>query len=620
MLNTLTRFLPDPGRTNGCPLHKQLCQREIRPSRQLNSSGMGLASLRLATSEPKISKKLDSQIYNHKQINISFASKRNVVKIQNNISTPSKTSPAFIRESVIESKGREQRLPARPIKKKRRTLTILNIIASITLIFAIVRFGSIISPTDDQFSVEIGSQPAISIDLRQSAPISPYILGVNAFPQVDTNSVDKSFSGFMHTSQPVLSGLDNAHIKLIRFPGGNWGENHTLSFEQLDTFSRLLIRVNADGMIQARLSASQVGNTTDLQARAKLAGSWVDYMNNPRSSLRKHSNIPYHPVKFWTVGNEPDRLINPATGKLYTVAEYTADFIQFSKIMHQNDPSIKIFGPEISQFYGLGAGPVDATGQLWMEGFLKGIGAYEKAHHLTLLDGISFHRYPFFDARHTPDLLMGSASEWDYLMPALRQLVRQDMGRDIPLAVTEINTNPQTEVPTHGQAALWWADTLGRLMNQQADYVAFFSVEGVERPYPLFTGNGLQPTAMYRVMQLFEKLQANLIPISMQRDPISMYATQNKSHTAVSLLFVNKSSASQLVQIRGSEQLLHMSAWHNQDISLAGNSVLVITLYRDGGAEADSYLAPTAITPAVGQINHVTCGAKTDLLIATIPC
>ena len=542
------------------------------------------------------------------------------MKIQNNIFSPDSASPAVKREPVPLAKERVQGLAGRPRKKKRRMLTFLNITAGVALIFALVRVAAIASPTNDQFDVEIGGQQSITIDLRQSTPVSPYLLGVNAFPKVDTNSMDQSFSGFMNYTQPILSGLSDAHIKLVRFPGGNWGENHTLSFEQLDSFSAMLNKLNADGMIQARLSAPQVGSDTNLQARVNLAGSWVDYMNNPKSSLRKNVHAPFHPVKFWTVGNEPDRLINPATGKLYTVAEYTADFIQFSKIMHQNDPSIKVFGPEISQFDGLGAGPRDATGQLWMEGFLKGIGDYEKANHVTLLDGISFHRYPFFDARHTPDLLLSSPSEWDYLMPALRQLAQQTLLREIPIAVTEINTNPEAEVPTRGQAALWWADTLGRLMSQQADYVAFFSVEGVEHPYPLFTNNGLQPTPMFRVMQLYAKLQARLIPISMQRDPISMYATQNQSHNTVSLLFVNKSSTNQLIQIKGPDQLLHLSPWHNQDISLAGNSVLVITLHRDGGAEADSYLVPTTTTPAVGQINHVTCGAKTDLLIAAIPC
>jgi hypothetical protein len=63
-------------------------------------------------------------------------------------------------------------------------------------------------------------------------------------------------------------------------------------------------------------------------------------------------------------------------------------------------------------------------------------------------------------------------------MPTLRQLIRQDLGRDAPIAVTEINSNPTTNMPTPGIAALWWADTLSTLMEQEIEYVAFFSVEG----------------------------------------------------------------------------------------------------------------------------------------------
>src|SRR5437588_462974 len=83
-------------------------------------------------------------------------------------------------------------------------------------------------------------------------------------------------------------------------------------------------------------------------------------------------------------------------------------FIQYSLDMHQNNPTIKVFGPEISQFYGVGMGPSDADGQLWMEGFLKGVGEYEQAHHVILLDGVSFHRYPFNNASEVPSLLMSS--------------------------------------------------------------------------------------------------------------------------------------------------------------------------------------------------------------------
>jgi hypothetical protein len=347
-------------------------------------------------------------------------------------------------------------------------------------------------------------------------------------------------------------------------------------------------------------------------------------MNNPKSDLRTQ---PYKgsitPIKFWTVGNEPDLLINPETNKKYTVAQYVNDFIQYSLDMHRNDPTIKVFGPEISQFYGIGVGPKDAFGHGWMEDFLKGVAAYEQKHPQLpyhLLDGVSFHRYPFDDARQNTSLLLSSTGEWDYLLPPLRQMIRQIMGRDLPIAVTEINTNPKVNVPTRGTAALWWADTLGTLMNQQVEYVGFFSAEGVPTPYPLFTQDGLQQTPMFRVLQLFSHMQHNLVPVDTQRDPISVYATQDDTHQTVSLMFINKSIATQLVQISSENQLVNTSPWHSLNVSLLGYSIVVITLHRGGGAEGYSYQAPAPTDDTTKPLMTTICGKKVDALRNDIPC
>jgi len=489
-----------------------------------------------------------------------------------------------------------------------------------------VRLSTTLSAADDQLLVQIGGQETATVDLRQSLPISPYLFGANTFPEASSSSLDREHTGFMSYSPLIASGLQDAHIKLLRFPGGTWGEEHLLSYNQLNAFSALLSQAGAEGMVQARLSGP-IGNVplnlASLTARADLAGSWVDYMNNLHSNQRTgtYAYAPFHPIKFWTVGNEPDQLLNPDTGKPFTVAAYTNAFIQFSLIMHQIDPTIQVFGPELSQFYGVGDGPTDARGQLWMDSFLKGVGAYEQAHpQLTfhLLDGVSFHSYPLTDASKAPSVLLSSTDQWNYLLPPLQQVIRQDLGRDAPIAVTEINTNPAANVPTPGIAALWWADTLGALMEQHVGYAAFFSTEGVDTPYPLFTSNGLHQTAMLRVLQVFAHLQHTLIPVTVQRDPVSLYATQDETHQAVSLLFVNKSPVVQLAQVSAQNQFLGNSPWHDVNISLAGYSLTLVTLHRNGGAEAYSYDVPTLGNSTVGSLNYTVCGKASDVL--ETPC
>src|SRR5260370_37612592 len=122
-------------------------------------------------------------------------------------------------------------------------------------------------------------------------------------------------------------------------------------------------------MVQGWLSCPRDNLNASLQnclaQRANLAGQWVDFMSNPKSVPRKKSlfaNKQIHPIKFWSVGNEPDRLIDPATGQTYTVKDYVEDFIAYSIAMHQNNPAIKVFGPELSKFYGVAVGPKDSEG------------------------------------------------------------------------------------------------------------------------------------------------------------------------------------------------------------------------------------------------------------------
>lgn len=527
-------------------------------------------------------------------------------------------------------------------RMRRRIFAITSIVLLIAIIFAVVRVGSVAAGTNDQLTLTIGSQQSALIDLRQSVAINPDLYGVNVFPEVGSSSIDGHYTGFMNYGPEVTKGLQGAGINLLRFPGGSWNEKHILSYDQLYRFSNLLDATGAQGMIQARISdpIDAFTRNSTVQDRAALAGHWVDFMNNPTSNFRQGiqgiiATTKIHNVLLWSVGNEPDQLINPQTGKKYTVADYVNTFILFSIEMHRNNPTIKVFGPEISQFYGVGVGPRDNnnTGTLWMEGFLKGVADYEKHHPnllYHLLDGVSFHSYQFLDAKTSPYLLMSSSEEWNYLLPQLHQLIRQIMtpavgpaNADLPIAITEINSNPSDGFsPTSGQAALWWADTLGTLLNNQADYVSYFSAQGVNAPYPLFTDLGTpQQTAMYRVFQMFTHLQHNLVPLSIQHDPVDVFATTDAARQTVSLMFVNKSADNQTAQISPFNTAFGFSPWQIQNVSIAAYSIVLITLHRGGGtAEAYSFNVPISNTDTLNPVRSFVCGHKYDPLAFSTPC
>lgn len=492
-----------------------------------------------------------------------------------NTPTPPRGKPEVTQAATILPEVRQKKRNAR----RRLLLLLLACALVISIVLVVARLQNV---GTGALTVQITNQPATSIDPGQGVPISPYLLGSNVFPMTGTTARDASGHGFMSYAPQVVQGLRSAGIKLLRFPGGNWGEQHTLSTGQLNDFSNLLNQVGAEGYMQAQLSDPLDNPPTPLATRVARAALLVDYMNNPQSIQRMGANAhaPYHPIKYWSIGNEPDLLTNPDTGKTYTVNEYTQAFIAYSLAMHAKDPSIKIFGPELSQ-YGVSGGPRDQEGNLWMASFLSGVGAYERTHHLSfqLLDGVSLHIYPFQDGQSDVQTMLSNPREWNSLVPSLHQLILQAVGENLPIAVTEINTNPGSAPPPQNLAALWWAETLGMLMSNQVQYVAFFSTEGVESPYPLFFQQGLTKSPMLVTMQLFAHLQSNLIPIQGAQGPVSVYATRNGGHDTVSLLFINQANTSQKVSVQGEGAI---NPWHSTTLNLPGYGMAVLTLHRDG--------------------------------------
>ncbi len=511
------------------------------------------------------------------------------------------------------------RAPKQRQKRGKAPWKLFLLLLAGALIIALALGAANLLRSTTTLSVQIPGQAQVSIDLTQSLALSPYLLGSNVFPLIGTSSKDPGGQGFMSYSPQVVAGLRSASVKLLRFPGGYIDEQHTLSTQQLDAFSTLLNQVGADGLMQVQLSDPLDKKPVSLTTRATRAALLVEYMNNPQS-IQRSLDAPYHPIKYWSVGNEPDLLTNPDTGKPYTVAEYTQAFIVYSLAMHAKDPTIQVFGPELSQYSAAG-GPKDSQGNLWMQSFLQGVSDYESTHDLPfkLLDGVSFHYYPFPDRQQDPTTILSDPAQWDNLVPALHQLIRQTFGEDLPIAVTEINTNAGKTPLPQNLSALWWAETLGKLMENQVDYVAFFSTEGVDSPNPLFLQKGLTQTAMLRVMQLFTHLQSRLVPVQGAQGPISIYATQDGGGATASLFFVNQTSQSQQIIVQaenilpwGSWQGLQAwSPWQSTNLTLQGDSMAVLTLHRNGSDEMFSFDNTVSESPGAPEVEHVDCSHVT---------
>jgi hypothetical protein len=436
-------------------------------------------------------------------------------------------------------------------------------------------------------TVRVEGQQPITVDPRLGTARSPYVFGVTVFPADGTRSVDGAY-GFMSYDASTVSGLAGASISMLRFPGGDWGEAHTPSYDQINAFLYLAQRTHATPMMQVRLAGS-----TPQQAAAL-----VSYMNNANDSHRlQYPNAPFVPVHYWTIGNEPD-----LRGANYTVDRYVHDFIAFATAMRAVDPTIQIYGPEISQYNGPDAAPFDKNGVSWLDGFLKGIAAYEKHSGTHILSGVSFHRYPFAGSIDSSSLLFASAHEWQYALPLLRDQIRQDYGADLPVALTEVNTSPLGGATASPYAtALWWADTLGALLEQHINAVDFFSARGLEHPYSLLTTDGA-PTPLYRVMQLYSQMAPNVLTVGAASGSVRLYAATNASHDTLTLMLINESAQRAAITVDPQQTL---SPWARASLTLPAYAIAVVVLHRDGSGQVALY-HPSAQALAAGQAGAIT--------------
>jgi hypothetical protein len=196
----------------------------------------------------------------------------------------------------------------------------------------------------------------------------------------------------------------------------------------------------------------------------------------------------------------------------------------------------------------------------------------------------------------------------------LRAQISQAMGTDLPVAITEINTSPLGDaMVSPSAAALWWADTLGTLIEQRAEMVAFFSARVVEHPYPLLTMSG-DATPLARVMDLYAHMAPDAIPLG-ATGPISAYAATSSQHDTLTLLFVNTTPQAASVAVAPTPV---SDTWQAANLQVPAYAVACLVLHS--GQQGQLYLyAPPMNAPATGQTDATPAGAiqVTQLPLAT---
>lgn len=351
-------------------------------------------------------------------------------------------------------------------------------------------------------------------------PISPYLLGSNYGPWVSV-------------APAMLPAAFESGVTIIRFPGGAWGDRNDLKPYHIDYFMDFVAQMGAKATFSARLR----------EATPEQAAELVRYVNIEKG----------YGVEYWSIGNEPTlfaaELQTFAKADDYDTEQFNREWREFAAAMKAVDPTIKLVGPEVHQFTdNPNLNPKDSAGRDWMIEFLKANG--------DLVDVVTFHRYPFpagSDVVTVADL-RAHTREWARTIPYLRGLIQEHTGREIPIAITEVNTHWNQAVggeatPDSHYGAIWLAEMVGQLMRQDVFMLNHWMLtsQGGQGGWGLIGRSELRPS--YYVFQLFKQFGEERVYAESGAADVSVYAAR-RADGVLTVLVVNLADTPQTVTLQ----------------------------------------------------------------------
>jgi len=356
-----------------------------------------------------------------------------------------------------------------------------------------------------------------------------------------------------------------AKLTYLRYPDGNWGDQNDLDEYQIDQFIKMCREMSIQPAISVRLRGGTVQS----------AAALVRYANVSKG----------YQVQWWSIGNEPSLYSD------FDTVRYNQEWRQYAGAMRAIDPTIKLIGPDIHQFTAnASANPKDKAGRDWMEEFLKANG--------DLVDVVSIHRYAFPRSQTsgppTIEDLRANSQEWDAIIPTLRAVVRQYAGRDLPVAVTEVNSSWAAN--TGGDAtldsfynAIWWGDSLGRMIRQGVSIVAQFELIS---EWGLMNTFEVRP--IYYVYRMYQNFGSQLVYASSDEPDVTVFAAKRPDGT-LTVMLVNLGPDSLVKSLKlaghnpsGPAQVWRLDATHNAEqladetlgekIALPGQSMTLLVI------------------------------------------
>jgi alpha-L-arabinofuranosidase len=358
-------------------------------------------------------------------------------------------------------------------------------------------------------------------------PISPYLFGTNYGPM-------------QAVALDVMPLVEEAGFKALRFPGGAWTDTMDMQSFQIDMLMTFAKQVDAMPTISVRL----------LGGEPETAAELVRYTN-----VEKKSGVTY-----WSIGNEPNIFTQMGYADYdYTIENLNQEWRAIALAMKEADPTIKLMGPELSQWNNsYETTPKDSAGRDWMTEFLKANG--------DLVDVVTVHRYPMYSPNNpvTVQALRENTQKWLGEVEYLRGLIKEITGRDLPLAITELNSDPsivqlQDASPDSFYNAIWYADVLGQMMNADVFMVNQWVLSQRTTGLGLLQGTTVRPT--FYVFPLYKNFGSQQVYAASGVADVDIFAAKREDGT-LTVMVINLSDTEKKIplQVKG-EKLSEADVW-----------------------------------------------------------
>jgi len=367
--------------------------------------------------------------------------------------------------------------------------------------------------------------------------ISPYLYGTNYGP--------------MHAVPLEMMPLvENAGFTVLRFPGGAWTDAVDMKPFQIDMLMTFSKQVGAVPTISVRM----------LDGKPETAADLVRYTNIEKK----------YGVTYWSIGNEPSiyTQLNQADYD-YTTEHLNRSWRAIATAMKAVDPTIKLMGPELHQWNdSYESTPKDSAGRDWMTEFLKANG--------DLVDVVTVHRYPLHSPTRpvTVQDLRENTRKWLGELEYMRSLIREIVGRDLPIAITEVNSDPSSAMlqdvsPDSLYNAIWYADVLGQMMNADVFMVNQWVLSQRTTGLGLLQGTTVRPT--FHVFPLYKNFGSEQVYAASSVADVDIFAAKRENGT-LTLMVINLSDGEQRVPLQVKDiELTNAEVWRLDATHFAEN-------------------------------------------------